>query len=201
MERQRSLALAVLVLAVLVTAVPSFAGPKWEYGDAAWMKLDLLGQIHYSFLDGAEDEDDFYIRRFRILVNGQIMEGAKVFVQTDYTDAGKHGADPDFNLFDAWLDVQLPLYGHLAGQMDFGDDVTLGFVSLPRDPDAVGLHRAGWSAEEIEDGVERAREVVRAIRTGRFERNESVIDRYDEFARICQTAVFAVDGEDEEADA
>jgi hypothetical protein len=38
-----------------------------------------LAQVHYSHLDDAEDEDDFYIRRFRILVNGQIAEGIKVF--------------------------------------------------------------------------------------------------------------------------
>ena len=122
MGRKTSLALTSLLLTALLTALPAHAGPTWEYGEAAWMKLDLLGQIHYSFLDGAADEDDFFIRRFRILVNGQIAEGIRVFVQTDYTNAGKQGADPDFNLFDAWADVQL-----------FGSDhwVKGGLVPLP----------------------------------------------------------------------
>jgi hypothetical protein len=122
MGRKTSLALTALLLAALCTAVPAHAGPTWEYGEASWMKLDMLGQIHYSFLDGAVDEDDFFIRRFRILVNGQIMEGVKVFAQTDYTNAGKNGADPKFSLLDGWVDVQL-----------FGSDhwVKGGLIPLP----------------------------------------------------------------------
>ena len=50
--------------------VPAHAGPKWDFGEEAWMKLDLLAQVHYSFLEDAENESDFYLRRFRILVNG-----------------------------------------------------------------------------------------------------------------------------------
>jgi hypothetical protein len=145
MGRKTSLALTALLLAVLLATTPAHAGPKWEYGDAAWMKLDLLGQVHYSFLDGAVDEDDFFIRRFRILVNGQIMEGVKVFVQTDYTNAGKQGADPDFNLFDAWVDVRL-----------FGSDhwVKGGLIPLPfsfENSSAVGaLLGLDYNAEILE---------------------------------------------------
>ena len=50
------LASTVLLLTALLFAVPAHAGPKCEYGEAAWLKLDPLGQIHYSFLDGAVDE-------------------------------------------------------------------------------------------------------------------------------------------------
>ena len=71
------------------------------------MKLDLLAQGHYSFLEDAENESDFYLRRFRILVNGQVTEGIKVFFQTDYSNAGKNGANPEFTLLDGWVDVQL----------------------------------------------------------------------------------------------
>ena len=122
MGRRVSLVVTALLLTALLAAGPAHAGPKWEYGDAAWMKLDLLGQVHYSFLDGAVDEDDFFIRRFRILVNGQIMEGVKVFAQTDYTNAGKQGSDPKFSLLDGWVDVQL-----------FGSDhwVKGGLLPLP----------------------------------------------------------------------
>ena len=144
MGRKVSLVCTALLLTALLVAGPAHAGPKWEYGDAAWMKLDLLGQIHYSFLDGAEDEDDFYIRRFRILVNGQVMEGIKVFAQTDYSNAGKQGADSEFTLLDGWADVQL-----------FGSDHWLkgGLIPLPfsmENRSAVGaLLGLDYNAESI----------------------------------------------------
>jgi hypothetical protein len=105
-----------------MTAASAFAGPKWEYGEASWMKLDLLGQVHYSFLDEAVDEDDFFVRRARILVNGQVAEGIRVFAQTDYSNAGKNGSDPKFSLLDGWVDAQI-----------FGSDhwVKGGLIPLP----------------------------------------------------------------------
>ena len=120
--KKKSLALAAMLLATWVAAVTVIAGPKWEYGDSAWMKLDLLAQVDFSFLDNALDEDDFYLRRFRILVNGQIAEGIKTFLQTDYSNAGKNGADPEFILIDGWVDLQL-----------FGSNqwLKVGLVPLP----------------------------------------------------------------------
>jgi hypothetical protein len=122
MERKTLLVATALLITVAFSSVPAFAGPKLDFGEAAWMKIDLLAQAHYSFLDDAEDEDDFYIRRFRILVNGQIDEGIKVFFQTDYSNAGKQGADSDFTLLDGWVDVRL-----------FGSDHWLkgGLIPLP----------------------------------------------------------------------
>ncbi|MFC1665083.1 porin [Pseudomonadota bacterium] len=107
MNISKLLAPTVMLLAAAFLTATVSAGPKWEYDDDSWMKLDLLGQFHYSSLDGAVDEDDFYMRRFRILVNGQIMDGANVFFQTDYSNAGKQGVDPDFTLLDGWVDLQL----------------------------------------------------------------------------------------------
>ena len=107
MKKKTSFGLIVLLFAALYLAVPAHAGPKWDFGEEAWMKLDLLAQLDYSFLENAEDESDFYLRRFRILVNGQIVEGIKVFFQTDYSNAGKDGANPEFTLLDGWVDVQL----------------------------------------------------------------------------------------------
>ena len=105
--KKKILTLTVMLLVTLITAVPVNAGPKWEYGDSSWMSLDLLGQMHYSNLDNAVEETDFYLRRFRMLVNGQIDEGIKVFLQTDYSNAGKSGVNPEFTLLDGWVDLQL----------------------------------------------------------------------------------------------
>ena len=107
MNRKKLLVLIILLLATLCLTATSHAGPKWKFGENAWMKMDLLAQVHFSYLDEAEDEEDFYLRRFRILVNGQITEGVRVFFQTDYSNAGKNNVDSDFSLLDGWVDVQL----------------------------------------------------------------------------------------------
>ena len=107
MGEKKLIALIVLLFSAVCMSAPAHAGPKWEYGKDAWMTLDLLAQVDYSFLKNAQDEKDFYLRRFRILVNSQVTEGIKVFFQTDYSNAGKNGANPDFTLLDGWVDVQL----------------------------------------------------------------------------------------------
>jgi len=64
---------------------PSYAGPKWEMGDDSWMQLSFLGQFHMSYQDDAPEETDFFLRRGRIILTGQILDG--VNSSTDIQDA------------------------------------------------------------------------------------------------------------------
>jgi len=80
-----------------------------------------------------------------------------------------------------WKDLQMPLYRLLvqpllnaaaeADQSSNGTDpvVKLGYVPLSRKPSLTTFTDGKWTAEELESGLECAREVVRAIRAGRFE--------------------------------
>jgi hypothetical protein len=122
MGRRILLAITAVLMFAAISAVPAFAGPKWEFGEDGWMSLSFLGQVHYSFMEDAVDEHDFYLRRARVILQGQIMEGVKVFAETDYPNAGKDGVDADFIIQDAWVDVQL-----------FGSDhwVKGGLILLP----------------------------------------------------------------------
>jgi len=108
-EMKKGILLAVFTLAMtgMFFPISASAGPKVEFGEEGWLQLGLLGQPHYSFVKDAVDEHDFYLRRGRIILSGQIMEGAKVFVETDYANAGKTGVDAKFEIQDAWVDVQL----------------------------------------------------------------------------------------------
>jgi hypothetical protein len=84
------------------------AGPKLEVGEDAWLQPAFLGQVHYSFRDDAADDEDFYLRRGRIILKGQIMDGVKFFVETDNDNAGKNGASSaSTDIQDAWVDVRL----------------------------------------------------------------------------------------------
>jgi hypothetical protein len=87
-----------------------------------------------------------------------------------------HGPDDD----GVWKDLQMPLYRLLvqplldeASAADGREDapepvVKLGYVPLARKASSTGFVEGGWTREELEAGIECAREIVRDIREGRF---------------------------------
>ncbi len=115
-----------LSLGLVFMASTAVAGPKWEISEDSWMQLSFLGQVHYSFLDKAPDEDDFYLRRGRIILAGQIQDGVKFFVETDNDNAGKSGApEASTDIQDAWMDFRLGRLG------DSEHWVQAGLILLP----------------------------------------------------------------------
>jgi len=104
----RYTATGVSLLVAGLVATPAFAGPKWEVGDDAWMSLAFLGQVHYSHMDDADQKNDFFLRRGRFILAGQVMDGVKFFVETDNDNAGKAGADSaSTDIQDAFADVRI----------------------------------------------------------------------------------------------
>jgi len=107
MKNMKLPAVAIMFMVGFFSSTPLFAGPKLDFGDDSWLKLGLLGQFHYSNLEDAAEEHDFYIRRLRLIMDGQIMEGVKFFAETDYPNAGKAGVTASFDVQDAFVDFQL----------------------------------------------------------------------------------------------
>ncbi len=99
-----------VALGLVFMTSTAVAGPKWEITDDSWLKLSLLGQVHFSYMDKAVDKEDFYLRRGRIILAGQIQDGINFFVETDNDNAGKSGApEASMDIQDAWMDVR---FGH-----------------------------------------------------------------------------------------
>ncbi|MBN1270080.1 MAG: hypothetical protein JXB04_10855 [Kiritimatiellae bacterium] len=97
-----------LSLGIMALASAASAGPKWDLSEDSWMQLSFLGQVHYSFMDDAVDEEDFFLRRGRIILSGQIMDGVKFFAETDNDNAGKNGtSDIETDIQDAFVDLRL----------------------------------------------------------------------------------------------
>ncbi|RKY16598.1 MAG: hypothetical protein DRQ55_17665, partial [Planctomycetota bacterium] len=80
-----------------------------------------------------------------------------------------------------WVDLQLPLYRVLAGELGLPDEVRLGYINLPADLDDVGAVLVepedgkqgrrkweGWTPQRLDDALELAREIIRAVRAGAF---------------------------------
>jgi len=89
---------------------------------------------------------------------------------------------------EGWLDLQLPLYAWLLPRIpgvdgrplapDARRSVQMGYVVLPRDLDATGERMAQWSAGELDDALETAREVIRRLRSDPVTFDEDRVSRW-----------------------
>ncbi len=68
-----------------------------------------------------------------------------------------------------WMDLQLPLYRHLAASLGGGDDSVLGYMNIPAKAEQTKLLEAGWDASMLLAADETARDVIRRVRTGAFD--------------------------------
>ncbi len=101
-----------------------------------------------------------------------------------------------------WVDLQLPLYRHLLGEVPgIGDAalVDVGYFNVPARVEEIGIKTAEWAAADYESADETAREVVRQVRAGVFwPPNDAAAPSFPEFDAICQTsAIVEDDGEEE----
>ena len=117
------LGLPVLFVALSVCfASSSLAGIKVAGDDTTWLKLGGLLQTQGTFTkDAAPSGEDvgteFFVRRMRLMIYGQLNEKINFFVETDNPNFGKNG-NFDVNMFiqDAYVEVNL----HEALQIDIG---------------------------------------------------------------------------------
>jgi hypothetical protein len=98
---------AILVSSIMIFAGTIQAGPTWNINEDSSMKLSFLGQAHFLHDEDAEQQDDFYLRRARFILSGQITDGVKFFVETDNDNAGKNDTDVSTDIQDAFVDVRL----------------------------------------------------------------------------------------------
>ncbi len=88
-----------------------------------------------------------------------------------------------------WCDLQLPLYqwllprilnsaGVLVAPDASPDRIRVGYILLPRDLDQVGEAMAPWVESDFADALERARKVVRDLRSGPIRFDPSVRPRF-----------------------
>lgn len=67
-----------------------------------------------------------------------------------------------------WIDLQLPLYEHIARQLGMEGEIQLGYINLSKDLTKVNASLAEWGEADLQEAMETARQVVRDIRAGKF---------------------------------
>jgi ATP-dependent helicase/nuclease subunit B len=90
-----------------------------------------------------------------------------------------------------WVDLQLPLYRHLAAELGVPPQAQLGYIVLPKDTSKVGVELADWDDAELADADRQAAEVARAILEQHYWPPSDRPPPFpDQFTGICQDSVF-----------
>ncbi len=133
--------------------------------------IDLSGRI--DRIDQLGDTDEWIIFDYKTSDTASTPEKTH-----------RKGRDP------VWIDLQLPLYRHLAKALpiDCGQTYRLGYILLPGDLSSVGESLAEWDEDALAAADERAREIARRVRNAEFWPPADTDHR--DFARICQDAVY-----------
>lgn len=92
---------------------------------------------------------------------------------------------------DRWVDLQLPLYRHLARALpvDGGQEYKVGYILLPGDLGKVGDAVAGWKPSDFEEADELARQIATRVVSEKFWPPAANVE-WPDFERICQDAVY-----------
>jgi len=67
-----------------------------------------------------------------------------------------------------WVDLQLPLYRHLARELGFAGEPELGYAWIAKEEADTGFLLDPFTPAELEEALAAAREVVRRVRAGEF---------------------------------
>ncbi len=93
---------------------------------------------------------------------------------------------------DRWVDLQLPLYRHLARRLGIEGNVRLGYIVIPRDTSAIGDRLAEWSEADLQTANRAAEDVIRQVLAERFWPPTSPAPPgFEELDAICQVGQFS----------
>jgi len=139
------------------------------------------------------DGQPFHIHGFVDRIDQNIHTGKYAILDYKTGDAGD-GPEKKHRKKGEWINLQLPMYRHLAATMGVPLDVNqleFGYIVLPKNTAKTGFAMADWSAADIEAADETARNVIRNIRKGVFWPPADPPPPFsDELACICQDNVF-----------
>jgi hypothetical protein len=142
---------------------------------AEQLRARLLVDSRPMFLRGRIDRIDFHP-----------SEGRRMIF--DYKSSNQ--ADPPektHRLHGQWVDLQLPLYRHLAADLGLDGPIGLAYIALPKDVRQVGPLPAEWTEADLADADAAAAEVVRKVRAEQFWPPASPPPAFfDDLAAICQ---------------
>lgn len=188
---QHPLASVMVQLEQLRLRLDGFADKQAERAAAGWSIESIEGEQREHTDAVLQVGDDRLILRGRIdRIDVHRETGLRAILDYKSSDSPRT-PEKAHQRGDQWIDLQLPLYRHLARSQGITGPVQLGYVLLPKDVDKVEFCMAQWSEEQLARADAVACEVIRGIWDNKFwPPTEPAPDFSEEFAAICQDGVF-----------
>jgi hypothetical protein len=186
---ENPLAAVLVQVEQLRTRLTALAGWQAAWAAQGWQiertEVDVRGETAALTVDG----QPMYLRG-RIDRIDVHADGRRVVFDYKSSDALKK-PEQTHCVKDQWIDLQLPLYRHLAAGLGMAGPIGLGYIVLPKDISKAGALLAEWTEEELRAADRTAEEVVRGVRAQRFWPPTSPPPEFsEEFSAICQDGQF-----------
>ena len=170
----------------------SFAQRQAEWAAEGWRieRTELVCSGEQAALFPVDDQP-FYLTGRIDRIDVHVESGRRMVFDYKTSDIASTPREAHLARDNAWLDLQLPLYRHLAAAHGYRGPIDLSYILLPKDTARVAICAADWTAEELAAADERARTIIRAIRDQVFwPPVQPPPDFSEDFAAICQDMVF-----------
>ena len=170
---------AELRLAVFAERQAEHAAEGWEvkFVEQGVEREDalLIGRDKQLPLVGRIDRIDYNAR-------------TKQWAIWDYktSESAKNPLSVHWSKRSGWLDLQLPLYRHIAARLGVAGEPTLGYIAIPKQATDIGFHPAEFSDEQIDSADEKANDVAHRVANCEYWPDEIGEVTFDDYARICQ---------------
>lgn len=182
------------------------------------LRLRLTAFAHWQAKWAA---DGWRIVKTEVEVQGEqaplLVDGKPMFLKARVDRIDRHDGNGQHVIFDyktsdsgdppdkthrvkgEWVDLQLPLYRHLAPAIGIDESPGLGYIVLPKNLKKITGHLAKWSDDDLRSADLKAAEVVRAIWSQTFLPMKQSPPKFsEEFAAICLDEQFGSVMEDED---
>ncbi|HEX5446358.1 MAG TPA: PD-(D/E)XK nuclease family protein [Pirellulales bacterium] len=172
----------------------------WQAGWAAegWRIVNTEVEVKGEQAPLLVDGKPMFLKARLDRVDRNDLDGRYVIFDYKTSDSGDP-PEKTHRVKGEWVDLQLPLYRHLASAIGIGDSPALGYIVLPKDLKKITGHLAAWDQAELDSADTIAKEVVRGIWSQKFLPMKQPPPRFsEEFAAICLDEQFGVSTEDEE---
>lgn len=158
----------------------AFATAQVQWADAGWQIRSVEGEFRDEKHPFPVDGEPFFIRGRIDRIDYHPDTGEWAIL--DYkTSAKATTPEKAHRVKKNWVDLQLPLYRHLALSIlgPDGDDllprdavargsVRVGYVALPQDPSETAFLLADWDASDLAEADACAEQAIRTLRSGSF---------------------------------
>jgi ATP-dependent helicase/DNAse subunit B len=164
----------------------AFARWQAEWAAQGWRIVKTEIDIEEGKASLVVDGQPMYLRGRIDRIDQNERDGRYVIFDYKTSEKGEAPSATHRRKDGTWVDLQLPLYRHLARVVEIEHEtIGLGYILLPKSLSAVKDALAPWEKHDLDSADDTAREVIRKIRDQEFWPPASPGPRFDDFAAIC----------------